>query len=312
MIRSDEQIVLPDNKTLHMIQWNTQQPEPAGVLMIAHGLSEHSERYSHVARFFTEHGFLVYGYDHRGHGRTDPDHHGFIDSNAPSHFDLLARDAGHVFSILNQRHPILPFFILGHSMGSFIIQRMMQIVPGVSDSLPDGIIYSGSNGKPPISIYGGKLLSRWIMNRKGPAWRSQLIDNLVFGRFNKPFEPAKTRYDWLSRDRAMVQLYVDDPSCGFVPSVQFYHHFFSGLIRLHKHQPFAGMSTGIPTLIIGGDNDPVSNMGKGLHKLTRLLRRSNAGKVDLKIYPGARHEVLNETNRDEVMNDLYSWMQSLL
>jgi alpha-beta hydrolase superfamily lysophospholipase len=312
MIRSEEQIVLPDNKALHMVQWKPKSADPEGILLITHGLSEHTERYSHVARFFTERGYWVYGYDHRGHGRTDPDHHGFIDSKVPSHFDLLARDAGHVYKYLKERHPSPPFFILGHSMGSFVIQRMMQILPEDTDSLPDGLIYSGSNGKPPLSLYAGRWLSKWVMKRKGPAWRSQLIHNLVFGRFNKPFEPARTEFDWLSRDEAMVQLYVDDPSSGFVPSVQFYYHFFSGLLQLHRHRPFTGKSSGIPILVLGGDHDPVSNMGKGLHNLSRLLRRSHLGRVDLRIYTGARHETLNEVNREDVMIDLHKWMQSVI
>lgn len=312
MIRSEEPIVLPDNKTLHTVVWRPEISDPVGVLLIVHGLTEHSGRYSHVARFFTERGFLVCAYDHRGHGKTDQDHHGFIDSNASSQFDLLAKDAIYIFTFLSRRYPGLPVFVLGHSMGSFLVQRMMQLIPKDAESLPTGLLYSGSSGKPPLTLYAGRFLSKWLMKRKGPAYRSQLIHNLVFGRFNKPFEPARTEFEWLSRDKDMVQLFVDDPDCGFVPSVSFYHHFFSGLLKLHSHRPFAGMSVRTPILIFGGDRDPVSDMGKGLKELKRLLARAgNPNRVDLTIYQGARHEPLNEINRDEVMNDLYSWINSV-
>ncbi|PWN08180.1 alpha/beta fold hydrolase [Rhodohalobacter mucosus] len=295
-------------KILHCTQWVPDSP-PAGVILILHGLTEHSGRYSHVARFFTGHGYLVCAYDHRGHGMTDPDHHGFIDASASSQFDLLAEDAIHVFTLLNNRYPDLPLFVLGHSMGSFLAQRMMQLLPEDSTELPAGLIYSGSSGKPPLTLYAGKFLSKWIMKRKGPAYRSQLIHNLVFGRFNKPFEPARTEFDWLSRDKDMVQLFVDDPACGFVPSVSFYHHFFSGLLKLHSHRPFAGASVHTPILVIGGDRDPVSDMGKGVKALKKLLTRSgNEDRVDLMIYQGARHEPLNEINRDEVFTDIHNWI----
>lgn len=295
-----------------MVVWKPEATKPNGVLMIAHGLTEHSGRYSHVARFFTGLGFLVCAYDQRGHGNTDPDHHGFIDSNASSNFDLLADDATQIFTLLSKRYPELPVFVLGHSMGSFLIQRMMQLINQDVAPLPAGLLYSGSSGKPPLMIYGGRFLSKWIMKRKGPAYRSQLIHNLVFGRFNKPFEPAQTEFDWLSRDKDMVQLFVDDPDCGFVPSACFYHHFFSGLIQLHSHRPFPGSSVRTPILIFGGDRDPVSDMGKGLKELKQLLSGfGNADHVDLRIYQGARHELLNEINRDEVLNDLYSWISSI-
>lgn len=312
MIRSEEQVVLPDNKAIYMVLWKPKAPEPKGVLMIAHGLTEHSGRYSHVARFFTDRGFLVCAYDHRGHGKTDPDHHGFIDSGAALQFDLLAEDAIHIFTLLSNRYPELPVYVLGHSMGSFLVQRMMQLIPKDVSALPAGLIYSGSSGKPPLTLYAGRLLSKWIMKRKGPAYRSRLIHNLVFGRFNTPFEPAKTEFDWLSRDKDMVQLFVDDPACGFVPSVSFYHHFFSGLLKLHSHRPFAGKSVHIPIYIFGGDKDPVSDMGKRLNDLKQLLTRTGkADRVDLRIYPGARHELFNEINRDEVLNDLHTWMGSI-
>lgn len=313
MVRSDETVPTPDNKHLHMVLWKPEASTPKGVLMIAHGLTEHSGRYSHVARFFTDRGFLVCAYDHRGHGMTDPDHHGFIDSNASSQFDLLAKDAIHVFTLLISRNPGLPVFVLGHSMGSFLAQRMMQLIPQDENDLPAGLLYSGSSGKPPLTLYAGRFLSKWIMKRKGPAYRSRLIHNLVFGRFNKPFEPAQSEFDWLSRDKDMVQLFMDDPACGFVPSVSFYHHFFSGLLKLHSYHPFAGASVRTPILIIGGDRDPVSDKGKGLKELKRLLNRTgNADRVDLRVYQGARHEPLNEINRDEVLMDIHSWISSVL
>lgn len=312
MLKSSEMITGSSNKKLRLLCWKTDSAPFRGAVHIVHGLAEHSERYNHVARFLTENGFLVYAHDHRGHGLTDPEHLGYIDNESGGDFDLMAQDATEVYLRLRNQNPDLPFFIIGHSMGSFLVQRMMQLLSREFSPLPSGIIYSGSNGKPSPMIYAGILLSGWIKKWKGDTYRSQLINNLTFGKFNKPFAPIETDFDWLSRDREMVQLYNDDPYCGFIPSVSFYHQLFRGLVQLHKHSPFSGYHTGVPILIIYGENDAVSNMGKGIRKLEKALREGGAHQIEIKSYPGARHELFNEINREDILQDTAEWMNKHL
>jgi alpha-beta hydrolase superfamily lysophospholipase len=309
MKKTYQSIIGTGSKSIHMVTWIPERSEPKGVIQIVHGMAEHSERYNHVARRLTGSGFAVMAHDHRGHGKTDPDHPGYIDSGRSDHFDLMAADAHQIFLKAASEFPGLPVIIIGHSMGSFLVQRMMQQLPQDESTLPAAIIYSGSNGKPPFTIHAGMRLAAWIESFKGPAFKSMLIHHLTFGAFNKPFEPSDSEFEWLSRDHSMVQLYEDDPYCGFTPSVSFYRHLFRGLINLHKHRPFPGIHTHIPVLLIAGEKDPVSGMGKGIPHLKRSLIKGGVQKTDTKIYPGARHELFNETNRDEILSDVLMWIE---
>ena len=292
-----------DQKILKAKKWVPDETPPKAVILIIHGIGEHSERYNHFANFLTKNGLAVVAYDHRGHGKTDPDNLGYVsDENG---FDLLVNDLNHVLKDIQKAYPEIPIILFGHSMGSFITQRFMQLF----DQHPAGIIYSGSSGKPPISLYAGIPVASLIKKVFGPGHPSHFIHNLVFGAYNKKFKPNRTEVDWLSRDQGMVDLHVDDPKCGFISSISLYYQLFSGLKELHTHQPFANHDPGIPVLLISGDNDPLSNMGKGVHNLEKLLISSGLKNVTKKLYPGGRHEMLNEINRDEVMNDILEWIE---
>jgi alpha-beta hydrolase superfamily lysophospholipase len=293
-----------DQKALKAKKWLPDESPPEAVVLIVHGIGEHSERYNHFANFLTKNGLAVAAYDHRGHGKTDPDNLGFVsDENG---FDLLVNDLDYVFKDIQKAFPEIPIILFGHSMGSFITQRFMQLF----DHKPAGIIYSGSSGKPPLSLYAGIPVSSLNQKIFGPAHTSRIIHNLVFGAYNKKFKPNRTEVDWLSRDQGMVDLHVDDPECGFISSISLYHQLFSGLKELHSHKPFANHEPGIPVLLISGDHDPVSNMGKGVHNLEKLLISSGIKNITKKLYPGGRHEMLNEINRDEVMNDILEWIDN--
>lgn len=291
--------------TVHVVVWFP-DGEPKAVLQIVHGVSEHIERYNHVARFFTEQGFAVVGHDHPGHGQSEPEHPGHI--NAPDPFQVMTDTLGSVIHYIQETFSGIPHIILGHSMGSFILQRYLQL-----HSLDvTAIIYSGSNGKPPATLPAGRALASWIQKVRGADSRSGLLFNLIFGSYNRRFRPNRTALDWLSRDPVMVDLYIDDTRCGFICSTSFYRSLFRGLYTLHTHHPFVGINPDLPILILSGTDDPVSKMGKGIRNLERKLRTSGASDLTVKLYPGGRHEMLNESNRDEVMNDLLAWINSRL
>ena len=292
-------------KKIHILKWDPDSGNSRGVVQIIHGLAEHAERYNHFARYLNERGFTVYAHDHRGHGKTDPNSLGYIDSN--DGFHTMVKNIKDVRSAISDENPGLPLILFGHSMGSFLLQRYMQLY----DHTPAGLIYSGSNGKPPASISAGMLLSRVLIKLKGKAAKSTLLHGMTFGAFNKRFKNPRTDMDWLSRDPDMVDLYIDDPYCGFVCSTSFFHHFFRGLKTLHAHRPFADHDLTVPILVVSGDSDPVSNMGKGIRDLEKRLKKSGVANVTVKLYENGRHEMLNETNRAEVMDDILQWLNSI-
>lgn len=293
-----------ENKPIFVRVWKPLKDKPKAVLQIIHGMGEHSGRYSHVGRYFSERGFIVVAHDHRGHGHTDPDELGHLGHEKG--LDILAGNIGDIKRKISTDYPGLPFIMLGHSMGSFCLQRYFQLF---DDSKVGGIIYSGSNGKPPLMLHFGIWVSALYRKLFGDDARSPFIDKLVSGTYNRHFKPNRTRADWLSSDEQMVDLFLDDPLCDATFTNQFFYALFTGLRDLHLHRPFADHDKDIPVLLISGEQDPVSDMGKGVHNLSKIITRSGIKQVDKKLYKGGRHEMLNETNRAEVLADLHRWIQ---
>lgn len=289
------------NKNLHAVKWSTDH-KPKGVILIVHGLAEHSERYSHFANFLNSNSYHVIAYDHRGHGKTDPDELGVIDED--NSFNLMVNNLNDVYQYVSESYPELPIILFAHSMGSFISQRFLQLY----DIEPTALIYSGSNGKPPLMLHAGILISASLQSLYGKHSKSKLLDKLSFGAYNSHFKPNRTDFDWLSRDTDMVDLYDDDPLCGFICSNSFYHQLFKGIKAIHSHDLFADHNPDIPILLLSGGQDPVSNMGKGIKSLKRILEKSGVKDVTTHLYDGGRHEMLNEINRDEVFSNFLKWL----
>lgn len=306
MTENEHFVTTPDGKDLFLRVMKPHGESPKALVLIIHGLGEHSGRYLRFAEYLTERSYAVAAYDHRGHGQSDPDDLGFIPGDDGFHqmVDDLAFMAGEISSMF----PGLPQILFAHSMGSFVTQRFLQLHK--TDAA--GVIYSGSNGKPPALIYAGRLLARLIAAFKGDAHRSDLMRNITFAPYNSRFKPTRTRHDWLSRDPDEVDGHVNDPLCGFTPSASFFVDFFSGLITLHKHEPFSGRQPNTPLMIISGSKDPVSAMGTGIKRLKQKLRTSGESKLTVVEYKNARHELLNEINRDEVMNDILNWIENVV
>lgn len=293
------------NKKLHAVKWATDH-KPKGVVLIVHGMAEHCERYSHFAKFLNKNGYHAIGYDHRGHGKTDPDHLGIIEDD--DSFHLLVKNLNDIYNYVSQSFPELPVILFGHSMGSFISQRFMQLY----DKEPAVVIYSGSNGKPPLKLHAGILISAFLKKIFGSHSKSNFINNLTFGDYNSHFKPNRTDFDWLTRDAVMVDLCVDDPLCGFVCSNAFYYHLFNGVKTIHRHPNFADHNKEIPILLISGNHDPVSDMGKGIKSLEKIMNKSGVLDLTTHLYEGGRHEMLNEINRDEVFDDFLQWLNQKL
>jgi alpha-beta hydrolase superfamily lysophospholipase len=269
-------------------------------------MAEHSARYDEFADFLNEHGIAVFSHDHRGHGRTDPDHLGYISDD--DGFQLQVENIDDAKQEIEKLYPDIPRILFGHSMGSFLVQRYMQLF----DDQPGGIIYSGGNGKPPVTLSLGIAFAWLVTKIQGDKKPSTILRDLIFAPYNKRFKPNRTDKDWLNRDEDEVDKYIQDPMAGYVCTGSFFYDFLKGLKSLHTHRPFADHDKEIPILLITGGEDAVSDFGKGIRNLEQLLMDSGVQNVETKIYPGARHEVLKELNKEEVMNDVLSWIYQQL
>jgi alpha-beta hydrolase superfamily lysophospholipase len=281
-------------------------------VQILHGMAEHSARYDALARRLAATGCAVWAHDHRGHGATAREasvlgH--FADRNG---WDLVVADAWRVHAAMEHATPGVPRVIVAHSMGSFVAQTIKgecgnhaPLAAGIA-----GVVLCGTSGPPPWTARPGMLLSRLERLRLGRRGRSPLVEHLAFGAHNRDFMPRRTKFDWLSRDPAVVDAYIADPLCGFPFSVQSWIDLLAGLQRLASRDHEARLPRDLPVLLLAGDADPVSDCTRALGPLLASYARAGIA-LTHHVYPGARHELFNETNRDEVIGDLIVWLSGL-
>ena len=294
-----------DRSGLFVNQW---LPEgmPKAIVLLAHGMAEHSGRYARLANALCNAGFGLYAHDQRGHGKTaERGTLGYFADN--DGWSAVVSDVASLNQHIGQAHPGVPIFLLGHSMGSYIAQAYLL---HHSASL-QGAILSASNFQPVLLYRSASLIARFERWRQGPKGCSALIEWLSFGSFNNAFKPARTRYDWLSRDPAEVDAYASDPLCGFRCTNQLWIDLLGGLQQISKASNLAQIDPGLPLLVMGGTCDPVSE-GKRLNDLAKALRDAGNRQLQLNLYPQARHELFNETNRDTVVADLIDWLNKTL
>ena len=294
-----------DRSRLYVNVW-LPEVEPKAVVMLSHGMAEHSGRYARLGMALGEAGYALYAHDQRGHGKTADQ--GMLGHYADEQgWAKVVGDLASVTQTIGQRHPDVPVFLLGHSMGSYIAQAYLQH----HGAGLQGAILSGSNFQPVALYRGARAIARLERFRQGNTGRSRLIEWLSFGSFNNAFKPARTCFDWLSRDPDEVDKYALDPLCGFRCTNQLWLDMLAGLQQISKRSNLAQIDPGLPLLVIGGECDPVSD-GKRLKDLADALVAAGHQMLQLKIYPQARHELLNETNRDEVTRDLIDWLEQAM
>lgn len=297
---------MDDGAELFLRSWE-KVAEPKGVVLIAHGMAEHGGRYARFAQFLNERCFLCAASDHRGHGKTG-EKAGLMGYFAKQDgFDRVADDLHAIYTHYRERYPELPIFFFGHSMGSFLVRRYLQ---KYGETL-QGAILMGSGGDPGFAAKVGKLIARIQMRRRATA-PSKLLDSLSFGAFNKGIKNPRTKFDWLSRDAQEVQKYLSDPHCGFACSASFFFDLFTGLELIHDPKLIGQIPKELPLLVVSGEADPVGGYGRGVRQFVGQLKNHGLKSIELKLYPGARHELLNEINRREVMEDIANWLQAQL
>ena len=298
-----------DSRTsIPVYQW---QPEnsPKAVLHISHGMAEYGQRYHAFARELNKVGFIVYAHDHSGHGeRIEMD-----TENCQGHFtdhhgwSSAIHDLALTVNSIKKTHPQLPVFLLGHSMGSYMLQNyLINSNPEIN-----GAILSGSNyvAKPLLTF--ARLITQLEIIRQGKKGKSRLIDQLTFAGYNKKFKPNRTDFDWLSSDSAEVDAYINDPLCGFTCTNQLWADLFSGLQNICSISSLKNINPEIPMLVLGGEKDPISAPNR-LQKLASALQTAGVKDVSLQLYPNGRHEMFNETNREQVIQQLIEWLQNHL
>jgi len=296
---------MPELPPIH--RWEVRAPR--GLVHIVHGMAEHGLRYGRFAAALTAAGFTVWAHDHRGHGRHlvsdgGPQRLGhFGDRDGWQH---LIDDASAVSRALKASAAGTPLFLFAHSMGSFVGQALLA---RHGDAYA-GVFLCGSNGPPGALESASVAIARIERRLRGPLTPSRWLQRLVFTTYNREFAPARTTADWLSRDAAEVDAYLADPLCGFPLTTQAWLDFLEGKATLGDPSLLAGVPKGLPVRLIAGGQDPVGEMGAGVRRLFDMYRTAGLTHVSLQLYPGARHELVNETNRDEITTDVLAWMRS--
>ena len=277
--------------------------KPHLVLQISHGMCEHIERYEDFAGFLAKNGIAVCGNDHLGHGSSVKTEEDFGFFTKKGGYEFVLQDLKTMNGIIHNHFPGLPVVLLGHSMGSFYARQYAVQWP---ESI-DGLIISGTGGPNPATAIG-KNMAALISKTQGERHRSSMLYNLAFGTYLKKIENPRTPYDWISRDTDIVDIYAADPRCTFRFTANGYHELLSILQKVSSPDWAVGIRKDMPVLMISGDADPVGGYGKGVETVRDWLKGAGVKNLTFKLYPGARHEVLNETNREEVYNDVLAFL----
>lgn len=290
---------------IHAVEW-IPEGDITAVMQICHGMTEHIMRYAEFAEYLTDRGFYVTGHDHLGHGKSvqDEDFYGYFHETKGNAY--VVGDIHKLRWRTKKLHPDVPYFMLGHSMGSFLLRQYLM---GHSEGLSGAIIMgTGYHGKAELTL--GRALCRGMAAARGWKYRSKLINAIGFGGFNRRFSPCETDKDWLTTDTEKRDAYIQDPYCSFIFTVNGYYHMFGGMKYLEKRKNIEKICKSLPILFVSGQDDPVGGFGKGVRRVYDSYVRAGIADVGLRLYEGDRHEILNEKDRSRVYEDCYMWMKN--
>ncbi|WP_315502474.1 alpha/beta hydrolase [Actinomyces radicidentis] len=282
---------------------------PRAVLQVVHGMAEHSGRYRRLAAAACARGLAVVADDHRGHGATiaADDERGH--TGDASSWRQLLRDQDVVRDEIARTWPDAPVILLGHSWGSLIVRGSLA---RCDRRRVVGAVVMGTAGDPGALGRVGRLLALAEARARGPRHPSAVLESQIIAPYNAPFAPARTVVDWLTRDESEVSSYLADPLCGFTCTAGFYRDLLEAGLAVSSSRAFESIPCDLPLLVASGAEDPVGGAGKGVTEVATRMRRAGVRDVTLRLYPGARHELLNETNREEVTRDLLAWVEEHL
>lgn len=284
--------------------------KPRGILQIIHGMAEHIERYRDFAQYCVSLGYVVCGHDHIGHGKSvaDPEDWGVMQPKGMMH---MVEDVHQLRFLIQERFSTtlfdasLPYFIFGHSMGSFVLRvYLSRHAEGIA-----GAVISGTGHLPAFVSKAGSLFARLLSALKGPRHQSRFLHNLSDGAFSRQIKDARTPLDWLSTDAAVVESYIADPMCGFMFSASAYSALTELTGTIVKRSTVEAVPKEMPLLFIAGDDDPVGEKGEAVKRAVVLFKKTGHTKLRLILYPGKRHELLNETDKEQVYQDITEWLE---
>lgn len=290
---------------IHGCRWDP-EGEPRAVLQLVHGVVEHAERYDEFASFMASQGFLVVAEDHMGHG-------GSIGSqDTPGYFTggwfKAVADVHRLMTYTRAECPNVPYFILGHSMGSFLVRSLLIRYPQCPIS---GAVIVGTTWMHRGIINTGIASASAVCKTKGEKHPSKMLNDLMFGGNNRRVEHKRTEFDWLNRDPAAVDSYIADPLCGFTATAGLIRDMMTGLRFIQEPEHMEKMRKDLPVLFLSGGDDPVGGYGEGVLKSAKAFNDAGMEKVDVRIYPLCRHELLKEINKEEVWAWLLKWLDNV-
>ena len=293
-------------KMIAVRKWfKPENKEIKGIIQLVHGMQEHIGRYTELAEFLVKEGYVVIGHDHLGHGDT------VKEGDITGHFanekgwDRLVEDVHLLQNRIKAEYPNLPYIIMGHSMGSLVVRTY---ITKYKDNI-DGVILSGTSGQK-YGLVLGICLIKFMKIIKGKEYKSNFIEYLVTGSFNRKFKPNKTKIDWTTRDKTVITNYMEDDKCGQNFTLQAYEDLLKGTYYLSR-QKNINKTLNIPILIFSGEKDPVGGNGKGVKRVYHMLKKAGVENVTMKLFPEARHEMINETNKEEVYEMIIHWLKNI-
>lgn len=289
---------------IHAIEW-IPSGEPKAIVQMCHGMAEYIERYDEFATFLAEQGYYVVGHDHLGHGKSirSTDQLGFFHETKGN--ECVVGDIHSLRIMVEEKYPDIPHFMMGHSMGSFLVRQYI----GVCGAGLSGAIVMGTGHQPTPLLWAGRLLCRLLAMIYGWNYRSQLIDGMAVGGYEKHFSKEDDGSNWLSKNPENVRLYKNDPLCGYMFTVNAYYHMFGGMMKMNEQESERRTSRNLPILLISGKDDPVGDYGKGVKKVYKKFKEKGMRNVSMRLYAQKRHEILNELEKEQVYKDILDWLE---
>ena len=287
---------------IHCCKW-TPDGEIKAVVQIVHGIAEYIERYDGFAEFLNQHGIAVVAEDHMGHGKSV--NHGGTQGYFDGGWDAVIQDTVQLTKQTREEYADIPYFLFGHSMGSFISRTILCRYPDLDLA---GCIICGTGWMPDAVVKTGYLTAKAFCARLGEKVPSKKLESMLFAGFNKRVEHKRTSVDWLTRDASVVDAYIEHPMCGFTPCCGLLRDMLGGVIYNQKTVNLEKMNRKLPILFVAGGDDPVGNYGKGVKIAAQKFRSVGMRDVTCRLFPLCRHEILNELNRNEVYEFVYHWM----
>ena len=282
----------------------TPDKPPKAVVQIAHGIAEHISRYDPFMFFLAENGYVAVGNDHLGHGLSAENEDGLGIFDTQNGWTYAVDDMKALRDQVRQEFHDIPYIFFGHSMGSFLTRTYLIRYPDQYDAA----ILSGTGQQSPALINAGFFAANLLTLLRGPGADGKLLNDMAFGSYCKKIDNPRTPFDWLSTNEENVDRYIADPLCGFVAKCSMYRDMMGGLKFLTKQSNIDKMNKDAPIYFMSGAEDPVGDYGAGVEKAYRAFCDAGLHDVTMKLYPGGRHEMLNETNREEVMQDIMAWL----